>query len=89
MKLVIQKWGSSAAIRLPALLLERLGVTLGDKLSVDMQADGMVLRPASKRYVLADLMAQCDLKAAPLADIKSWGAVSGVDQSHGVVDDPS
>lgn len=79
LKLVIRKWGGSAAIRLPALLLTRLDVTPGDKLSIDMQADSLALRPASKRYALADLMVQCDLNAAPPADIKRWEALDSFD----------
>ena len=80
MELSIQKWGNSAAVRLPAPLLSQLGVALGDKLSADMQADSLVLRPARKHYALADLMAQCDLKAAPPADIKDWDDAKPVGQ---------
>ena len=72
MELAIQKWGNSAAVRLPSTLLSQLGVALGDKLSADMQPEGLVLRPARKTYSLADLMAQCDLKAAPPVDAVAW-----------------
>ena len=72
MELPIQKWGNSAAVRLPSTLLSQLGVALGDKLSAEMQPEGLVLRPARKTYVLADLMSQCDLKAAPPADLTDW-----------------
>jgi antitoxin ChpS len=72
MELAIQKWGNSAAVRLPSTLLSQLGVALGDKLSADMQPEGLVLRAARKTYSLADLMAQCDLKAAPPADMAGW-----------------
>lgn len=72
MELSIQKWGNSAAVRLPSALLSQLGVAPGDKLSAEMQAEGLVLRPARKNYSLADLMAQCDLKAPPPADTGDW-----------------
>jgi len=72
MELSIQKWGNSAAVRLPSTLLSQLGVALGDRLSAEMQPEGLVLRPARKSYSLADLMAQCDLKAAPPADVTVW-----------------
>jgi len=72
MELSIQKWGNSAAVRLPSTLLSQLGVALGDRLSAEMQPEGLVLRPARKSYSLADLMAQCDLKAAPPADVAVW-----------------
>jgi antitoxin ChpS len=50
----------------------QLGVTLGDKLSADVRENGLVLKPARKSYALTGLMAQCDLKAAPPADLKDW-----------------
>ena len=80
MELSIQKWGNSAAVRLPSTLLSQLGVALGDKLSAEMQPEGLVLRPARQTYSLADLMAQCDLKAAPPADVANWDAVQPVGQ---------
>lgn len=80
MELAIQKWGNSAAVRLPSTLLSQLGVALGDKLSADMQAEGLVLRPARKSYSLAELMAQCDLKAAPPADVAAWEDAGPVGQ---------
>jgi antitoxin ChpS len=80
MELSIQKWGNSAAVRLPSTLLSQLGVALGDRLSAEMQPEGLVLRPARKSYSLADLMAQCDLKAAPPADAANWEAVQPVGQ---------
>ena len=80
MELSIQKWGNSAAVRLPAPLLNQLGVVLGDKLSADVHENGLVLRPARKSYTLADLMAQCDLKAAPPAEAKDWTDAKPVGQ---------
>ena len=78
MELTIQKWGNSAAVRLPSVLLSQLGVALGDRLSADMQPEGLVLRPARKTYSLADLMAQCDLKAAPLVGAAAWESSKAV-----------
>ena len=80
MELSIQKWGNSAAVRLPATLLSQLGVALGDKLSAEMRPDGLVLRPARKAYSLADLMAQCDLTAAPPRDVEAWEGTKPVGQ---------
>lgn len=72
MELSIQKWGNSAAVRLPTTLLAQLGVALGDSLRADLRSDGLLLRPARKAYKLDELMAQCDLKAAPPADAADW-----------------
>ena len=72
MELSIQKWGNSAAVRLPTTLLSQLGVVLGDKLEADMRPEGLMLRPARKSYSLEELMAQCDLNAAPPAEVADW-----------------
>jgi antitoxin ChpS len=80
MELSIQKWGNSAAVRLPSTLLSQLGVALGDKLSAHMQPEGLVLRPARKAYSLNDLMAQCDLKAPPPVDVEAWEGTKPVGQ---------
>lgn len=75
MELSVQKWGNSAAVRLPTELLGILKVTLGDKLSVNVQSDGVLLKAARPAYALADLVAQCDLSAPEPEDMAAWGTV--------------
>lgn len=69
MKLLVQKWGKDAAVRLPTALLRALKVSPGNKLSVRVQPDGVLLKAARPHYVLADLIAQCDLSAPEPADM--------------------
>ena len=78
MELSIQKWGNSAAVRLPTALLDQLNVVLGDKLTIDIRPEGVMLLPKRPRYVLADLIAQCDLNAAPPADMAAWNEMKPV-----------
>lgn len=78
MELSVQKWGNSAAVRLPTELLGMLKVTLGDKLSVKVQPDGVLLKAARPSYSLADLVAQCDLSAPEPADLAAWSRVKPV-----------
>ncbi|MGZ8261677.1 MAG: AbrB/MazE/SpoVT family DNA-binding domain-containing protein, partial [Methylotenera sp.] len=56
MKLKIQKWGNSAAIRLPATMLTQIGATIGDAVEIDPKA----FHVAKPKYKLADLLAQCN-----------------------------
>ncbi len=72
MELSIQKWGYSAALRLPIELLGILKVTLGDKLTVSVQPDGVLLKAARPSYALAELVAQCDPAAPEPADMAAW-----------------
>lgn len=78
MELSIQKWGNSAAVRLPTELLGILKVTLGDKLSVNVQPEGVLLKAARPSYALADLVAQCDLSAPEPADMAAWSQVKPI-----------
>ncbi|WP_321818866.1 MULTISPECIES: AbrB/MazE/SpoVT family DNA-binding domain-containing protein [unclassified Burkholderia] len=78
MELKIQKWGNSAAVRLPAVLLEQMHASVGDSLNADVRPDGVLLTPARRRYALDDLIAQCDAKAPFPADMAAWGEVNPV-----------
>ncbi len=78
MELSIQKWGSSAAVRLPTELLGILKVALGDKLSVNVLPDGVLLKAARPSYSLAELVAQCDTTAQEPADMAAWHSAKPV-----------
>lgn len=72
MELSIQKWGNSAAVRLPTELLGLLKVALGDKLTVNIQPDGVLLKAKRPAYSLAELVAQCDPDAKEPVDMTAW-----------------
>ena len=74
MKLNIQKWGNSAAIRLPASMLSQIGASIGDSIEVDPA----MMKVAKPKYKLADLLAQCDKNAPPPADMAAWEAMAPV-----------
>jgi antitoxin ChpS len=78
MELSIQKWGNSAAVRLPAALLDQLKVALGDKLAVDVRPEGIMLKPARHKYALEDLVAQCDPSAPMPTDLGTWNSLPPV-----------
>lgn len=77
-KLTIQKWGNSAAVRLPASMLAQLGVRIGDSFEADVGNGGITLRASKPRYKLADLIALCDPTAPPPADMAVWEAMPSV-----------
>ncbi|MDR5839144.1 AbrB/MazE/SpoVT family DNA-binding domain-containing protein [Caballeronia sp. LZ034LL] len=75
MELSIQKWGNSAAVRLPAALLEQVHLALGDKLVVEIRPEGIMLAPARPKYSLDQLIAQCDTKAPLPEDLADWSNI--------------
>lgn len=78
MELSIQKWGNSAAVRLPVELLGLLNVVLGDKLLVDVRSEGVLLKPKRPTYSLKELIAQCDLSAKEPVDMAAWNKIKPV-----------
>ena len=72
MEFAIQKWGNSAAIRLPAPLLTQLNLHLGDKVTAKLCNEGLMLIPIKKKYSLDELLAQCDIEADPPQDLSAW-----------------
>lgn len=74
MRLKIQKWGNSAAIRLPAKMLTEIGAVIGDTVEVDPEA----IRVAKPKYKLDDLLAMCNKNAPVLTDMMSWESMSPV-----------
>ncbi|WCM95741.1 hypothetical protein M5C96_14765 [Acidovorax sp. GBBC 1281] len=75
MKLSIQKWGNSAALRLPVGMLSALGAKVGDAFEVDLSAGQVLLRVAKPRYKLADLLAEMPEQ---LPRVEGWDAMTAV-----------
>ncbi|KNH05046.1 Programmed cell death antitoxin ChpS [Candidatus Burkholderia brachyanthoides] len=78
MELSIQKWGNSAAVRLPSAFLEQVHLSLGDKLTVNVRPEGIVLIPARPKYSLEELVAQCDPNASMPEDLAAWNNLKPV-----------
>lgn len=83
MELSIQKWGNSAAVRLPTELLTLLKASLGDKLTVDVLPDGVMLKAKRPAYALTDLVKQCDLTAEEPAGMAAWNKIKPVGREVG------
>lgn len=71
MRLNIKKWGNSAGICLPTLMLSQLGAKIGDAFEVKVSKKTVTFRLAKPRYKLADLLAECDTTAEP-PNLNAW-----------------
>ena len=56
MKTRIAKWGNSLALRLPKALVKSFALDEGSAVELVDHADGILLRPAAKRYELKELL---------------------------------
>jgi antitoxin MazE len=77
MRVKIQKWGNSLAVRLPKAITEKAGLGLEDEVDVDVEgADKVVLLPyVRKRYRLEELLT--GITPSNLHDEIDFGASQG------------
>lgn len=72
MEVVLKKMGNSTALIVPPPVLKDLGIGVGQALALTTTPDGSIVLTPKRRYVLADLIAQCDPRAPEPADLAQW-----------------
>lgn len=80
MEVVLRKYGNSTVLALPPGVLKDLGLKAGQSMILDSTPDGRIVLEPKRRYTLADLLAQCDPKAAPPSDLSPWNTARPVGQ---------
>ena len=80
MEVVLKKMGNSTALIVPPPVLKDLRIRVGQHMTLDTTADGKIVLTPKRKYVLADLIAQCDPKAPPPADLTLWNVARPVGQ---------
>lgn len=72
MEIVLRKYGNSTVAVLPPAVLKDLGLAAGQPMTLSTTDDGGIMLVRKRKYTLADLIARCDFKAAPPADLALW-----------------
>lgn len=72
MEVALKKMGNSIAVVIPRPVLKDLGIGPGQPLTLDMTSDGRIVLTPKRKYTLAEMIAQCDLKAPPPSDLTLW-----------------
>ena len=62
---------NKAPLRTPVVLKD-LGLKAGQSMTLDSTPDGRITLAPRRRHRLVDLLAQCDPKAPPPADLALW-----------------
>jgi len=57
MEAIVQKWGNSAAVRIPAPLLKEVNLAAGEPIEITTEDGKIVIAPIRNRFRLADLLA--------------------------------
>jgi antitoxin ChpS len=79
MEVILRKYGNSTVAVLPPAVLKDLGIKAGQSMTLDT-TDGKITLSPARRFSLTDLLAQCNPKAAPPADLALWDAARPVGQ---------
>jgi antitoxin ChpS len=79
-EIVLKKMGNSTAFVMPPPVLKDLGLGVGHHLTLDTTLDGKIVLTPKRKYLLADMIAQCDLKAPMPADLALWDVAQPVGQ---------
>lgn len=74
MDVALKKVGNSMAVVIPTSILKDLSIRAGQHLSLQAMPDGKIVLTPMRKYVLANMIAQCDPKAPPPADLALWEA---------------
>lgn len=72
MEVILRRYGNSTVAVLPPPVLRDLGIAAGQHMSLQTTPDGSIVLSRKRKYALAEMLAQCDLKAAPPADLALW-----------------
>lgn len=78
MEVVLKKMGNSTALVMPPPVLKDLGIGVGQLLTLDTTQEGKIVLTPKRKFVLANMIALCDLKAAPPSDLGLWDVAKPV-----------
>jgi len=79
-EIILRKFGNSTGAVFPPAVLRDLSLKAGACMTMDTTSDGKIMLSPKRRYSLSELMAQCDLAAAPPVDLLAWDAAKPVGQ---------
>jgi antitoxin MazE len=75
MHVQIARWGNSLGLRIPKDLAAQTGLRAGTRVEIAAEGDRIVIRPARRRYALADLLEGVTPEA--MREAFDWGADRG------------
>ena len=56
MQVRLTRWGNSLGLRIPKDVARQTGLREGDRVDVEAEGNRIIISPARRRYVLADLL---------------------------------
>jgi len=71
----VSRWGNSIAVRIPKAIAEGARLRVGDRVTLEVKGESIIMTPARKRYALEDLLAQ--MKPEHRHEEPDWGEPQG------------
>jgi len=71
MQVLLTRWGNSLGVRIPKDMTEKIGLTDGSRVEVQMEDDRIVISSTRPRYKLSDLLVGMTPDA--MRDVFDWG----------------
>ena len=78
MEVILRKFGNSTGLSFSPAVLKELNLKAGQSLTMTTSKDGTITLSPKRKYSLAEMIEQCDLNAAPPADMVLWDAAKPV-----------
>jgi len=75
MQVQVARWGNSLGLRIPKDIAGRAGLCEGARVEVEAEGDRIIITPARRRYVLADLLKGMTPEA--MREAFDWGPDKG------------
>jgi antitoxin MazE len=75
MQVQVARWGNSLGLRIPKDVAARAGLHAGARIDVEAEGDRIIVTPARRRYVLAELLQGMTPEA--MRDAFDWGPEEG------------
>jgi antitoxin ChpS len=72
MEVVLKKMGNTTALVMSPCILKALRIGAGQCFTLDITSDGKIVLTPKRKFVLADMIAMCDMNALPPADLGPW-----------------
>jgi antitoxin MazE len=71
MQVNVARWGNSLGLRIPKDIADRAGLQAGSRVEIIAENGRVVIVPARRRYVLAELLE--DMTPEAMRDAFDWG----------------
>jgi antitoxin MazE len=75
MQVQVARWGNSLGLRIPKDIAQRAGLREGTRVDIEAEGERIVISPARRRYVLAELLRGITPEA--MREAFDWGPDKG------------